>query len=82
MENDKMFELLEKMYIELQDIKQSVINNTKKTDNIEKSVLNIEQKHGSKLEALFDGYKQNTEKLNRIENELAKNEEVILKRIK
>lgn len=63
-----MFELLEKMYLELQDIKQSVINNTKKTDNIEKTVLNIEQKHGSKLEALFDGYKQNTEKLNMIEN--------------
>ena len=42
----------------------------------------MEQDHGKKLEALFDGYKQNAEQLNNIENEISKHEEVILRRIK
>jgi hypothetical protein len=29
----------------------------------------MEQEHGKKLEALFDGYKQNADKLERIEKE-------------
>jgi len=82
MEDEKMFELMEKMYSELQDIKKSVVSNTKKIDNIDKVVLNIEQNHGKKLEALFDVYIQNTEKLNSIENELSKHEEVLLRRAK
>ncbi len=32
-------------------------------DSIEGIVLNIEQNHGQKLDALFDGYKQTYEKL-------------------
>ncbi len=32
-------------------------------DKVEKTVLKIEQEHGEKLSALFDGYKQNSEKL-------------------
>ena len=49
---------------------------------IKGTVLKIEQDHGEKLEALFDGYKQNTEKLDRIEVEVSKHEEIILRRIK
>ena len=49
---------------------------------LEKTTLRMEQDHGNKLDALFDGYKQNTEKLNRIEAEVVKHEEFILKRIK
>ncbi len=50
--------------------------------NLEKTTLRMEQDHGNKLEALFDGYKQNTEKLSRIEAEVVKHEEFIMKRIK
>ncbi len=50
--------------------------------NINRVIINIEQNHGSKLDALFDGYKQNTEKLSRIEAEVVKHEEFIMKRIK
>lgn len=42
----------------------------------------MEQNHGKKLEALFYGYKQNAEKLNNIEKEVSKHEEVILRRVK
>jgi uncharacterized protein YoxC len=95
-ENEKLFELMEKMYIELQGIKKNVDGLDKKVDNLDKkvddldrkvddldkTVLHMEQEHGKKLEALFDGYKQNSEQLNRIEKEVSKHEEVILRRIK
>ena len=42
----------------------------------------IKNEHGHKLGALFDGYKQNSEKLDRIETEVAKHEEIILKRVR
>ncbi len=35
-----------------------------------------------KLEALLDGYKQNAEKINRIEHEVTKQEEIIMRRVK
>ncbi len=45
-------------------------------------VVKIENDHGQKLDALFDGYTQNSEKLDRIEAEVTKHEEFILKRLK
>ena len=51
-------------------------------DKLEKTVFKMEQEHGQKLDALFDGYKQNSEQLNRIEHEVAKDEEVVLRKIK
>lgn len=50
--------------------------------DVKKTVLKIEQNHGEKLSALFDGYKQNSEKLDRIENEVSKHEEFIMRRVR
>jgi len=82
MESEKLFELMEKMYVELKDIKKEVKCNTEKINSVEKTVIRIENDHGKSLEALFDGYKQNDEQLNRIEKEVAMHEEVILRRVK
>lgn len=93
MENEKLFELMEKMYSdlkgsqeklisEIQEIKKDVKANNEKIYSVEKTVLRMEQNHGKKLEALFDGYKQNAEQLNNIEKEVSKHEEVILRRVK
>lgn len=49
---------------------------------IRKTVLRTEHDHGEKLSALFDGYKQNSEKLDRIEKEVTRRDEFIMKRIK
>ncbi|MDD4570406.1 MAG: hypothetical protein PHE70_09815 [Tepidanaerobacteraceae bacterium] len=49
--------------------------------DIKTTVLKIEQEHGDKLSALFDGYKQNSDKLDRIEKEVSRHEEIILRRI-
>ena len=48
----------------------------------QKIILKIENEHGQKLSALFDGYKQNSEKLDRIAAEVSRHEEFILRRIK
>jgi len=82
MENEKLFELMEKMYVELKDIKKEAKSNTEKINSVEKTVIRIENDHGKSLEALFDDYKQNAEQLNRIEKEVAMHEEVILRRVK
>ena len=49
--------------------------------SVENTVTRIENTHGEKLSALFDGYKHNSEKLDRIEQEVSKHEEVILRRL-
>ncbi|NLY17614.1 MAG: hypothetical protein GX045_01365 [Clostridiaceae bacterium] len=58
---DKIFELLEKMYVdikgELNDIKTELSKKADKTD-----IVRIENEHGQKLDALFDDYKQLHEK--------------------
>lgn len=71
-----------KIYSEVQGIKKEVKNNSNEIADIKNVVLNIEQEHGQKLDALFDGYKQNSEQLSRIEDEVAKDEEVVLRRTK
>ena len=86
MDNEKLFDLMTKMYADLKagqdDLKKEVKSNTENINELNKTVLHIEQDHGRKLDALFDGYKQNSEKLTRIEEEVSKHKEIILKRVK
>ena len=42
----------------------------------------MEQNHGQKLDALFDGYMQNTERLIRIEKQVSRHEDIIIKKVK
>lgn len=49
---------------------------------VKKTNMIIENEIKPKIEALFDGYKQNTEQLTRIEDRLTKDEEIIMRRIK
>lgn len=50
-------------------------------DKIVDGITTIEQDHGRKLEAVYDENKQNTETLHRIEKEVSKQEEIVLRRI-
>jgi hypothetical protein len=49
---------------------------------VKATVIRIEIDHGQKLGALFDGQKLNSEKLDRIEAEVIRHDELILKQIK
>lgn len=50
-------------------------------NSIRATVVRIENDHGQKLGALFDGYKLMSDRLDRIEKEVTKHEEIILRRI-
>lgn len=84
--DDKIFDLLEKTYEEMQDgfevvnVKIDGVEN--KLEETKDRVIIIEQERGKKLDVLFDGYKQNGDKLDRIEKEVSKHEEIILRRVK
>jgi archaellum component FlaC len=64
------------------DLNQKVDEIDKRVGNIEKIVTGIESNHGQKLEALFDAYKQHTDILERVEKEVSKQEEIIMRRVK
>lgn len=50
-------------------------------DFVKGTVVKIEIEHGQKLGALADGYKSNAEKLDRIEKEVCRRKEIILKKV-
>ncbi len=47
--------------------------------SINAAVIKIEDEHGRKLSALFDGYQQNSDKLDRIEKQVSKHEDFIFR---
>lgn len=82
-------ELLELIAAEVGGLKNSMGGLETRMGNLEQevqqiknTVIYIENDHGDKLKALFDGYVQNSEKLNRIEKEVSKQEEIIMRRVK
>lgn len=72
---DKVFELLEKMYIEFSEFRNESNSRFDKLenrlDNVEGHIIRIENEHSKKLDALFDGYKQLAEGQKAIKSQLA-----------
>ena len=71
---DKTFDLLSKMYGEFTEFRKEVNNEFKVTNSdirsLKNDILRIEQNHGSKLEILFDGYRQVYDKLETVEKKV------------
>ena len=75
MNDDKMFELMTKMYVKMESTETKIGNIETKIGSMETKIGNletdmttvksslarIEVEHGNKLDALFDGYKANAE---------------------
>ena len=51
---------------------------TKDMAEVKAIVVKIENDHGQKLGALLDGYKQNSERLDKVEEKLAEHEIILL----
>ena len=85
-DNEKLFEFMTKMYSEMQEgfnkVNTELSEVKTRLTSVENIVTRIEHDHGQKLQALFDGYKQHTDQLERIEKEVSKHDEFILRRIK
>lgn len=83
MENEKMFDLMEKFYGEFSTFRKETKEEFKELKKaVAKIEIKLEQNIEPNIEALFDGYKQNSDKLDIIEKEVSKQEEVIIRRIK
>ncbi len=73
--NEQLFEFMTKMYGDLngkidnmdREMQEGFKGVKNEVNEIKNKVILIEQEHGKKLDALFDGYKQNADKLDRIE---------------
>ena len=63
-------------------VKDEIASAKDEIASVRATVARIENDHGQKLGALFDGYKLNSEKLDRIEAEVTKHDEIILRRIR
>lgn len=79
--DERIFEFMTKMYPEIKQ--QFDVVNKKLDEKSDKTdIIKLENDLVPQIEALFDGYKQNAEKLDHIEKQVSKQEEIILRRIK
>lgn len=76
---DKTLELITKIYTEMTEQFKEVKEDIK---DLKKDVIKFENELTPKVQALFDGYKQHSDQLNRIESEVSKHDEFIIKRVK
>lgn len=67
---------------DMTEVKDRLTGVEDRLTGVEGVVTRIENDHGQKLGALFDGQKLNSEKLDRIEAEVTRHDELILKQIK
>ncbi len=78
---EKIFNLLEKMYNEMNEMRKDIQNNTQrmdkletdltqKMDNLQNNIVRLENDLTPKIKALFDGYIQKTDMLHRIEDKV------------
>lgn len=72
--NNDLFELMTKMYGEIQEMKGEIKDvkeelSTVKTE-VTKTNVTIENDIKPRIEALFDGYKQNTESINQVSDKV------------
>ena len=90
---DKTFELMEKLYGEFASFRKETRDRfdgidkrfdgvDDRFDGIDKRLAFIEQDHGKKLQALFDGYKQHSDQLGRIEEKVSRHEDIIIRKVK
>ncbi len=92
--NEQLFEIITKMYSDLdgtisnmnKEMQEGFKEVNSRVDSLENEVkktnIKIDHEIMPKIDALFDGYKQNSEKLDRIEEGVSRHEEIILRRIK
>lgn len=75
---DKTFELLEKMYIEMQGMKQNIkgiegnIRVIEENMTTKQDIVRLENKMDANDKALYDGYKQSIEGISEINKKLDK----------
>lgn len=68
--------------IDVSELKESQKKVEDELSIVKRIAIDMEEDHGKKLTLLLDGYRQNADKLDRVEKEVSKHEEIILRRVK
>jgi len=67
---DKVLDLIEKMYMEMQEIKDGLSHASQSISKTNQSMVRLEDKMDTNFKALFDGYAQTYEKLVTLEDKV------------
>lgn len=76
---DKIYDLLEKVHIDLQETKNKVNSNSIDIKALSNQMIKFENESNKKLDALLDGYKQAYEKLQEHDKRFDSIEEKLVK---
>lgn len=77
-----ILEKISNMDNNMQEMKGKINTIDDRLTSLEQNMVRMEDKMDTKLSALFDGYKQNTEQIQELKKELSSQEEFIIKRVK
>lgn len=77
-----ILEKISNMDNNMQEMKGKINTIDDRLTSLEQNMVRMEDKMDTKLSALFDGYKQNTEQIQDLKKELSSQEEFIIKRVK
>ena len=77
---EKIFELMSKMYTDMHEMKENIATK-EDIKEVKQDIAMLEDSHGRKLDALFDGYKANTEAIEKLTKKV-ENHEVKLQIVK
>ena len=71
---DKIFELIEKMYNEMQngfrEVRKDIIRLDRKVDDVRQDIVRLENKMDENHKVLYGGYKQNSEAITEIREDI------------
>ncbi len=73
MENDRMFDMMTKIYGKVCDVETRLDSLETRVGSLENTVTHMEVEHSKKFEALFDGYTANTEAIEKNRIAIEKN---------
>ncbi len=80
--NKEIIGINQKMEEGFNEVNNRIDNLETEVKDTKNKVIIAEQEQAKNLDVLFDGYKQNADKLDRIEKEVSKHEEIILRRVR
>lgn len=69
----------EKILFTLERVCEKIALMEEDVATLKRSVIIIENDHGKKLDALFDGQQMNSEKLDRIEKEVTRHDDILVR---
>lgn len=79
--HEKIMEMFAQLLQGQTETNSKIEDLSQKIESLEENQLRMENSLNPKIQVLFDGYKQHTDILERIEKEVTKQDEIIMRRV-